>query len=291
MKLTPDVQPTQPQPNPERMDTPPLLRIGLQHLPPGLHIGKLSDVGRERERNEDTLYLVEAFIQHDVGTEPFGLFIVADGMGGHQKGEIASSLAARVAANTIFEEIYLPYLINKPSTDSRPLKEVLAVAVEQANAAVIKEVPEGGTTLTIALIMGHNAYIAHVGDTRVYLFQQNKLKQITQDHSLAQRLQQLGQSTADEVKHVQNVLYKAVGQGDTIEVDTYIQYLPPGSTLLLCSDGLWGLVNDDNMATVLKLASSPQAACQQLIDLANAGGGRDNITAIVVAVGSENLPK
>ena len=93
-------------------------KVGLDCLPPGLHIGKLSDVGQERERNEDSFYTIESLMHHDLGQEPFGLFIVADGMGGHQRGEVASSLAARITANSIVEEVYLPYLfrfgIKKP---------------------------------------------------------------------------------------------------------------------------------------------------------------------------------
>lgn len=260
---------------------------GLYNLPPGFHIGKLTDVGRERERNEDSFYTIESLMQHNYGQEPFGLFIVADGMGGHQKGEFASALAARVTADKILKEIYLPYLTNDPNSNNQPLNEVLIGAVEEANLAVQAQVPEGGTTLTAALLMGNTAYIAHVGDTRVYLFDQNKLKQITQDHSLARRLEDTGQATAEEVKHVQNVLYKAIGQGSTLEVDTYIQHLPSGASLLLCSDGLWGQVQQQTIEEILSTASAPQDACNSLIKIANENGGPDNITAIIVSLGAE----
>lgn len=260
----------------------------LSHLPPGFHIGKLSDVGRERERNEDSFYIIESLMHHNYGQEPFGLFIVADGMGGHQKGELASSLAARITANNILEDIYLPYLTSNQNANNRPLNEVLVQAVQNANATVQSEVPEGGTTLTVALIMGNNAYIAHVGDTRAYLFKENQLKQITKDHSLARRLEETGQATAEEVAHIQNVLYKAIGQGSTLEVDTYIQHLPAGVSLLLCSDGLWGQVKDETIKEILAAAASPQEACNRLVAMANEKGGPDNITAIVVSLGIEN---
>jgi len=260
---------------------------GLSNLPPGFHIGKLSDIGRQRERNEDSFYVIESLMHHNYGQEPFGLFIIADGMGGHQKGEVASSLAARVTANNILEDIYLPYLANTQSSDNRPLNEVLVATVENANNMVQEQVPEGGTTLTAALVMGNNAYIAHVGDTRVYIFKQGELKQITTDHSLAKRLQDTGGASEEEVAHVQNVLYKAIGQGGALEADTYVQHLPFGASLLLCSDGLWGQVKDDVIKEVLSSASTPQEACERLITIANENGGPDNITAIVVSLGVE----
>ena len=262
--------------------------VGLTSLTPGIHVGKLSDVGQQRERNEDSFYTVNSLIQHNYGEEPFGLFIVADGMGGHQKGEVASSLAARVTANSILEEIYLPYLTNSQHANNRPINEALTSAVQQANYKVQEEVPDGGTTLTAALVMGNNAYIAHVGDTRAYLFDQAELKQITQDHSLAQRLQETGQASEEELKSVQNFLYKAIGQGSTLEVDTYVQHLPCGASLLICSDGLWGPVGDEAIRQVMSTSTTPQEACQELVRQANKNGGPDNITAVIVSIGAEN---
>jgi PPM family protein phosphatase len=260
----------------------------LNHLAPGLHIGKLSHVGRERECNEDSFYVFESIVKHEYDQENFALLIVADGMGGHQSGEVASSLAIRTAAGTILEDVYLSYLTHRPSANNQTLNEVLLAAVARANGAVQEEVPEGGTTLTIAILMGNNAYIAHVGDTRVYIFQQGQLKQVTKDHSLAQRLEDMGQATAEEATQVQNVLYKAIGQNDTPEADIYVQNLPAGASLLMCSDGLWGLVKQENIKEILSLASSPQAACEQLIQMANENGGRDNITALIVSRGVED---
>jgi serine/threonine protein phosphatase PrpC len=269
---------------------PPNSLIGLDHLGPGLHVGKLSDVGQERERNEDSLYALDAIVQHDLGQETFGLFIVADGMGGHQKGELASALAVRVSANAILKDVYLPYLANDQNVDSPPLNEVLIAAVQHANTLVQKLVPGAGTTLTIALTMGNTAYIAHVGDTRAYLFKANKLKRITEDHSLAQKLQDAGQATAEEAAQVQNVLYKAIGQSDLIgnDIDIHVQPLPPGASLILCSDGLWGLVDEERLTEVLISASTPQQACEQLVTMANDNGGRDNISVIIISMGIEN---
>lgn len=263
---------------------------GLVRLPAGMHVATLSDVGRERERNEDSFYAFQARVGHDLGQDSFGLFIVADGMGGHQKGEMASSLAVRVSAKIILEDIYLPYLVNDQTANNRPLKEVLASAVKNANIMVQATVPGGGTTLTLALVMGNTAYIGHIGDTRAYVFKQGELKQITQDHSLAQRLAETGEATTAEIERVQNILYKAIGQTELNEqdIDTHVQHLPSGATLLLCSDGLWGLVKKDTIWEILSSAATPQQACEKLIKSANANGGRDNITAVIISMGVEN---
>jgi protein phosphatase len=182
----------------------------------------------------------------------------------------------------------LPYL-NKGDHDASqtPINEVLTSAVITANNAVLENVPEAGTTLTITVVMGHHAYLAHVGDSRAYLYHNNQLKQITQDHSLVARLVELGQATVEEaLSHPQrNVLYRAVGQTGALEVAIYLQSLPPNSYLLMCSDGLWGLVSDDDIARILASATSPEDGVNKLVDTANAKGGDDNITALLIGIG------
>jgi serine/threonine protein phosphatase PrpC len=263
---------------------------GINRLPYGLHVGKLSDVGQVRERNEDCLYAIESLIQYDYGQELFGVMIVADGMGGHQRGDVASSIATRATANYILRDVYLPCLLRSNQTSATPpINEILITAFQKANALVRESVPDGGTTLTAALVMGNNAYIAHVGDTRAYFFNQNVLKQITEDHSLAQRLKDIGQATPEQVAQVEHVLYRAIGQGNIIEVDTYIQHLPPGSSLVLCSDGLWKGINDEErLRDIINSSTTPQQACERLVAVANENGGEDNITGIIVSMGIES---
>lgn len=260
----------------------------LASLPPGLTVAKTSDIGQARERNEDTFLVIDSTLQDDEGLMPLGLCIVADGMGGHHKGEIASSLAARVAASHLIQDILLPFMASQEQNSRlRPINEALIESVEAANVAVYEQVPEAGTTLTVALIFGHKAYLAHVGDTRAYIFNQGTLHQITQDHSLVARLVELGQATPEEaLTHAhRNVLYRAVGQAGSLEVDNYMQPLPVGSSLLLCSDGLWGMVSDEDIADVLMHALTPQKALERLIKMANQNGGDDNITAILAIMG------
>ena len=255
---------------------------------PVLVVGRASHIGKVRKRNEDAYFVLQATLSQNSETFPFGLFLVADGMGGHKGGELASALATRVVAESVLQQFYLPWLTSdtEDTMPQRPVNEVILEAVNEANLAVHRIAPEAGTTLTCALVQGTNAYIAHVGDSRAYLVRQGRLEQITQDHSLLARLIELGQISPEEVaSHPQrNVLYKAIGQGTTLEVDFYLQSLPTNSYLLLCSDGLWGFVEEEVMAAIVRETPTPQEACYQLVREANACGGEDNITAILVQV-------
>jgi serine/threonine protein phosphatase PrpC len=239
-----------------------------------------------RSHNEDAALVIIASHDGDGALPSLGLFILADGMGGHQSGEIASSLAARAVAHHITRDFYLPALISQEPDTSRPdLRDVLVDAVRAANDNVANRVPGGGTTLTCALMLDSRAYIAHVGDSRAYIVTaEGELEQITHDHSLVDRLVELGQLTPDEaaVHPQKNVLYRAVGQGGELEVDTYMRTIPDGTRLLLCSDGFWGIVDETEMAEIVMTSSSPQTACERLVVAANEAGGRDNITAILV---------
>jgi protein phosphatase len=248
-------------------------------------VGIAQDVGQVRPHNEDVLL---TFTGELGGLEPMpslGLFIVADGMGGHSLGERASGLAARTIARATLEQI-LPSLLADPGTDvERPLlAEVMENAMVTANRAVVNGVPEGGTTLTGALIIGDQLVLCHVGDTRAYLLGDGFFEQLTRDHSLVQRLKELGQITDDEaaVHPQRSVLYRAVGQGEGLEVDVISRRLVPGSILLLCSDGLWSLVPDHVIQDLVRQSPSIQAACDALVKAANDAGGPDNITAIMV---------
>ena len=251
----------------------------------GLKVGRATDVGRVRSHNEDVVLTLEISHLGDQASEPLGLFILADGMGGQQAGELASAMAARVVAHHLTNRILRSYLYNEPLDASQlPFSEVLVSAVEAANRAVHDQVPGGGSTLTCALVLGRRAYLAHVGDSRAYLWADDHLRQITKDHSLVDRLVELGQISSGEAQtHPQrNVLYRAVGQGEALEVDTYVEPLPERYRLLLCSDGLWGTTSEEQLVQVLGSAATPQAACDRLIEVANAAGGQDNITAVIV---------
>ncbi len=252
---------------------------------PRLKVGWTTDVGKVRRHNEDTALIITAAHDGDDALPAFGVFVLADGMGGHQAGEVASSLAVRVVAHHIVHQFYLPTLISQERGTNQPaLNDVLVDAVRAANRAVADRVPGGGTTLTCALMLGPRTYIAHVGDSRAYVITEEGFDQITQDHSLVDRLIELGQLTRDEaaVHPQKNVLYRAVGQSGVLEVATYVRTVSYGNRLLLCSDGLWSMVSETEITNIVTTASSLQAACESLVAAANQAGGHDNITVILV---------
>lgn len=250
-----------------------------------LRLAWKTDVGQLRNHNEDTLVV---FLGQQEGMVPlvsFGLCIVADGMGGHQAGELASALASRVVASYLLEHVYLPLLqedAQEPESDA--LAEVVRTAIAQANEAVIGTFPGSGTTLTSALLLGAHLLIGHVGDSRAYLLRpEDGLQQLTADHSLVYRLVEMGQLSPEEagVHPQRNVLYQAVGQGAPLQVDVIAQTLQPGERVLLCSDGLWEMVNDATIQRLVEESPSIQAACESLVVAANEAGGTDNITVMM----------
>jgi serine/threonine protein phosphatase PrpC len=252
-----------------------------------LQVGMASDPGRVRDRNEDAslswLYLLA---QQGEPPLPMGLFIIADGMGGHALGEQASALSVRVSAEHVIRHVCLPMLIDDDGASERvPINEILEESVRVAHQTVSRRMPDAGTTLTMALVLGDGVYIAHVGDSRAYVGERGCLQLLTQDHSMAARLVEMGQATAEEVTSQRNVLYKALGQGIQVEPDILYCELERGQYLLLCCDGLWGKVEDEEIATMIEAAPTPDIACQSLVARANEHGGEDNISVILVAKG------
>lgn len=256
---------------------------------PLLRAAQRCHVGAVRPRNEDSCF---TFVATTGGKEPllpFGLFIVADGMGGHFAGDEASKVASRTVAEQVLAHTYMPLLrsdgASSPSVQ-QPVQEVMKRAIQAANIALHSPDPEkdSGTTLTAVLIMGRRLYLAHVGDSRAYILQDGQLEQLTTDHSYVQRLQTVGQLTAEEAaSHPhRNVLYRAVGQGGELEIDTYTRSLTRPGKLIVCSDGLWGLAPDGTIQSVLEEHLSLQEMVDKLTAFALQGGGHDNITAVVV---------
>ena len=248
--------------------------------------GLVSDVGLVRTNNQDAA--VSLFSRNcSVDEYPdFGLFVVADGMGGHIEGEKASAIVARVLATHVAKHIYLPLFAPDNEGYRVPFTELLSEAIQKANGEVIKHVPKGGTTATAVVIIGDLIHIAHVGDSRAYLITEDGVEQLTRDHSLVQRLIELDQLTPEEaVSHPQkNVLYRALGQTESLEVDVMTRRMPANSRLLICSDGLWGLIEEHDIFDISMNTANPQQACEKLVALANTHGGIDNITAILLNI-------
>jgi serine/threonine protein phosphatase PrpC len=180
---------------------------------------------------------------------------------------------------------YLPILTGEPRSENESIHEVMEGGVREAHRAVVANAPGGGTTLTAALVIGDQVTISHVGDSRAYFLSPNAQPQvITQDHSLVRRLQDLGQIDEQEASiHPQrNVLYRAVGQSEPFRPDINTLTMPESGWLLLCSDGLWGSVPEDDICEIVRSTPNLSRACCKLVDAANAAGGPDNISAILI---------
>ncbi len=263
----------------------PVSQRTIVHAPPQILVGSAQSVGMQREHNEDSIFCLNSVISDDNIQLPFGLYIVADGMGGHLHGEVASGAAVRAMAEFINRRL-IPSLIgndNEPHSES--LQEVMESAVKEAQQAVLRRAPGGGTTMTAALLVGEQVTLAHVGDSRAYfMYPDGRMQVMTQDHSLVKRLVDLGQLTEEQARAYpqKNVLYRALGQLEPFRPDIVTHMIPHPGHLLICSDGLWGVVSDIEMHKIVTSGDSPSEACRKLVEAANAAGGPDNISVIVV---------
>ena len=241
-------------------------------------------VGKQRELNEDSLLVFTTTMAGNSGNLPFGLFIVADGMGGHQFGEVASNAAIRSVAGYVLKKFH-PYLFQiKVDTIEESFQEIMSAAVNEAQRVIQREAPGSGTTLTAALVLGQQITIAHVGDSRAYfVYPDGRLEAVTRDHSLVQRLQELGHITPEEAENYphRNVLYKALGQGDILDPEIFTLAFPQPGTLMICSDGLWGVVAEQDIVRSVNEAPNLPRACQNLVTAANTAGGPDNISVVL----------
>ncbi len=253
--------------------------------PAQLVVGCAQSIGRQRDHNEDTIFTLNSILADGSAELPVGIFVVADGMGGHQHGELASGAAARAFADYIIRRIITPIITGDSDSQSESLLEVMENGVKEAQTAVMRKAPGGGTTLTAALVLGEQVTMAHIGDSRAYfIYPDGRIQPITQDHSLVRRLVELGQITEDEAKiHPnRNVLYRALGQSEPFKPDIHTHPLPQPGYMLLCSDGLWGVVPDVEIFRIVQHASNLSMACHELVEAANAAGGPDNISVILV---------
>lgn len=244
------------------------------------------DVGAVRQRNEDSCLVFVSETGGHFQMRPFGLYVVADGMGGHTEGHLASKTASRVFTQYVLDKLYLPLLQDRAILIGSKILEILEDAVHTAHAAVFQPEPDknGGSTLTAALILGKELFLAHVGDSRAYLYCDGEMRTLTNDHSLVRKLQDRGQLTADEANRYQyrHILLRALGQEDMLEVDTFALTLPTSGKLLLCSDGLSGFVPEATLLEIIRQDETPRTLVDRLYDTAMNAGGYDNITAVVV---------
>jgi len=254
-----------------------------------VEVGKASHKGMVRDHNEDSLVSFELLFYEDATERFFGLYAVADGIGGYEGGEIASRLALLVFAENVVGSLLLPGLNSETHRLNQEVAlQILTEGVKTANNQVYTQAEQSGmgTTLAAVLIIDTMAYIANVGDSRVYLLNQGQLRQITNDHSLVASLVAAGEITPEEVyTHPRrNIITRCLGMQPDIEVDLFTEELHPGDSVLLCSDGLWEMVRDNEIQEVAIKADDAQFACERLVKLANQNGGVDNVSVIMVKV-------
>lgn len=255
-------------------------------------VGYATHLGLKRKNNEDFVGVYSLGMAQTPVMPQLGLYLVADGMGGYAVGEKASDLVVRTIVGKMQELQAAPALkgVTRPLSQAKTAGDILAVAVQQANKLLYetrKTATSGnqrGTTLTAALIQGEAATVLNAGDSRTYLLRNKKLQQITKDHSLVASLVSAGIITLEEARsHPQrNQIYRNLGEKPYVELDIFNQMLLPEDSLLLCSDGLWEMLRDEAMEHILNTSSSPQVACDELVQTANAAGGEDNISVIVI---------
>ena len=237
-----------------------------------------SDIGKRRACNEDSF----RFGQCEDGV---AWAVVCDGMGGAKGGQTASTIASNMVSRKI-EKCY-----NKLMSDLS-IENLLLSAITTANVAIYDraatdEALEGmGTTIVACMIKNDVACIAHVGDSRAYIISDGKIRQITRDHSLVQEMVRMGEMDASEAKSHpdKNIITRAVGAFDELEIDFFEEYIHPGDVILMCTDGLSNMVDDTSIRQIIETGRDVVEKVQHLVDAANRGGGKDNITALIIEI-------
>ena len=244
-------------------------------------VGMLTDVGQVRTVDEDSILVADLSFGVNSKSSNFHLLVVADGMGGHAKGEEASKIALSAISRSVISEL----------VNDTPFTKLLEQGIQNANQDILDYTarhPESsgmGTTSVCAIVEGNAVHLANVGDSRAYVISDDEIRRVTKDHSFVQSLVDQGKITeAESREHPQkNVITKAVGIGTSIEVDTMRLTLDSDESLLLCCDGVIAHLPDDDIHKIIRDSPDPQTACQEIVDMANERGGSDNISLIILS--------
>ncbi len=250
-------------------------------------IGRASDVGRARKVNEDALCIL---VNPEIRPGLNALLAIADGMGGHNAGQIASRMAVEYLCQC-YSNMRENEKVEGRYGDSSLEVDMLRTNIEQLNIKIYthslssKELNGMGTTLVVALLVGDRLLIGHVGDSRAYFISRNQISQITEDHSwVAEQIREgLMQPDEAEVHPWRNMISRAIGTQENVSADIHTTKIGVGDTIILCSDGLHSMVTEEEILEMVASNTSHQAACENLVNLANLRGGPDNITVIVAS--------
>lgn len=236
-----------------------------------------TDIGQKRERNEDSYNIIVNKSDTPVS------FIIADGMGGHNSGEIASRLAVDFVSN---------YITSNPDEFSveSEISGKISALITKANDFIIENAKRNeentgmGTTLIVAIVLNNKVYIGNVGDSRAYLIRNDTIEQITIDHSYIEELLKSGSITKEEaINHPQkNLITRALGSSEDMKADTFSVELQKKDSFLFCTDGLTNMLNDEEILKIITETKEPEQVCQKLIEGSIANGGEDNITVIII---------
>lgn len=232
----------------------------------------ITDVGQKRITNQDFVYASD----NPVGNLP-NLFVVADGMGGHKAGDMASRLTVEVLLDSI-----------RINQEQNPIK-IIRAAIETANTKILEIASKDenlfgmGTTVVVATVLGHYMYVANVGDSRLYLIR-DRIEQITKDHSLVEEMVRIGEINREQARNHpdKNIITRAVGASKNVEIDFFDMRLEPGDIILMCSDGLSNMLEDIEIERIIKCGSSLPEIALELVARANQNGGKDNIAVVLV---------
>ena len=240
----------------------------------------ITDVGQIRTLNEDFVFASDT----PVGNLP-NLFVVADGMGGHNAGDFASKYAVETLLETI-----------RVNPENNPIK-IIRTAIETANSSILKEAAEHetmsgmGTTIVLTTIVGDYAYVANVGDSRLYLINDERIIQITKDHSLVEEMVRMGEISEEDARNHpdKNIITRAVGVLPEVTADFFEISLKPGDEILMCSDGLTNMIEDDEIRHIVLGQRDIVEKAEKLIETANRNGGKDNITVVLIEPFSDEV--
>jgi len=242
----------------------------------------LSDKGPKRESNEDDFLCVDLSREVQGLKSPVYLLLAADGVGGHQGGDQASSLASECLRTFIDARL-------RTASSAPDWPRLLEDACLEANGRIFAQASQDsslsgmGSTLVAALVVGNTAFLANVGDSRAYLVHRKFIKQLSQDHSWAEEQRQLKSLSEEEINHspFKHMITRSLGYEPSVKVDTFQTSLEEGDYLFLCTDGVYGILSDRDMLKIIRKQKQPEKVCRQLIHEADRAGSRDNITAVV----------